>query len=204
MAGRIMHKGVPLIAAVLLAGCVSLPGGGKAPARLVSLTPESEAPAGSIGAGALSDALVVLTPDTDRRLDVRRVPVQVDDATVAYLKGAVWIERPGRQFRQLLAETIRARGNRLVLEGVDRETGGRTVLSGRLLDMGYDSRSQSVIVRYDGMRRDLDGKVDVRRFESIVPGVAPDVKAVAPALNRAANDVARQVSDWLTGTPAGQ
>lgn len=202
MVSYIMRQGAPLIAAVLLAGCVSI-GGGKTPDRLIALTPESTAPAGNIGAGTVAEALVVLTPDTDRRLDVQRVPVQVDDATIAYLKDAIWVERPARQFRRLLAETIRARGNRLVVESSDIETGGRVTLSGRLLEMGYDSPTRSVIVRYDATRRDPDGKLEAQRFEAIMPDVAPDVRAVAPALNQAANDVARQVSDWLVGKPAG-
>jgi cholesterol transport system auxiliary component len=195
-------KGGPLLAAALLAGCVSF-GGGKAPNELITLTPESTAPAGNIGSGSLAEALVVLDPDTDRRLDVQRVPVQMDDATLAYLKDAVWVERPARQFRRLLAETIRARGNRLVLESSDDETGGRITLSGRLLDMGYDSRSGSVVVRFDAVRKQAGGQLEVRRFESVVTGVEPKAPAVAPALNRAANDVARQVSDWVnTVVPA--
>lgn len=200
MIARIMRMGAPLIAAGLLAGCVSF--GGKVPDQLIALTPESTAPAGGIGGGSLADALLVLTPITDRRLDVQRVPVQVDDATIAYLQDAVWVERPARQFRSLLAETIRARGNRLVLESGGDETGGRTAISGRLLDMGYDARDGSVVVRFDAMRRDPSGNFEARRFESVVPGVAPKTAAVAPALNRAANDVARQVSDWIAGAPA--
>jgi cholesterol transport system auxiliary component len=39
--------------------------------------------------------------------------------------------------------------------------------------------------------------VETRRFEAIEPGVAPEAEAVAPALNRAANSVARQVADWV-------
>lgn len=197
---RIIGTGAPLLAAALLAGCVSVgPGGGKAPSQLITLTAESTAPAGNIGSGSLADALVVLDPDTDRRLDVQRVPVQVDDATLAYLQDAFWVERPARQFRRLLAETIRARGNRLVLESSDDETGGRITLSGRLREMGYDSRSSSVVVRFDAVRKHPSGQLEARRFESVVPGVDPKAASVAPALNRAANDVARQVSDWVTG-----
>lgn len=196
---NIIRQGAPLLAAALLAGCVSVGGGGKAPSELITLTAESRAPAGSIGSGSLADALVVLDPDTDRRLDVQRVPVQMDDATIAYLQDAFWVERPARQFRRLLAETIRARGNRLVLESSDDETGGRITLSGRLVDMGYDSPSGSVVVRFDAVRKHPGGQLEARRFESVVPGVEPKAVAVAPALNRAANDVARQVSDWIAG-----
>jgi cholesterol transport system auxiliary component len=195
MVMNIAGRGMALLAVALLASCVSL--GGKAPNQFIALIPENRAPAGNIGSGLLADALVVLDPDTDRRLDVQRVPVQMDDAALAYLQDAVWVERPARQFRRLLAETIRARGNRLVLESSDDETGGRITLSGRLLEMGYDARSSSVVVRFDAVRKHADGQLEVHRFESAVPGVEPRAQAVAPALNRAANDVARQVADWV-------
>lgn len=186
-----------LAALVLLPGCISL--GGKVPAQLLGLTAQSTAPAGTLGVGRIGEALVVLDPETDRRLDVQRVPVQVDDATVAYLKDAVWVERPARLFRRLLAETIRARGQYLVLEDVDKGAGGKIRLAGRLVDMGYDARNRSVVVRYDALREDVDGTFASRRFEAVVPGVSPKAERVAPALNKAANDVAAQVAEWVDG-----
>lgn len=179
----------------LLGGCISL-GGGKAPAELIGLTALTSAPAGALGRGSLTEALVVIDPETDRRLDVNRVPVRVDATTTAYLKDAQWIERPARLFRRLLAETIRARGKLLVLEGSDDTSGARTQLSGRLLDMGYDARTGTVVVRFDALRENADGTIEARRFEAVVPDVAPRSQEVAPALNRAANDVAGQVADW--------
>ncbi|MFA7602882.1 MAG: ABC-type transport auxiliary lipoprotein family protein [Novosphingobium sp.] len=184
-----------LAAVLLLGGCVSL--GGKAPKQLIGLTPEHAAPAGDLGGAALRDALVVVDPETDRRLDVQRVPVQVDGATIAYLKDVSWVERPARLFRRLLAETIRARGKRLVVEGGEVSESGKVTLGGRLLDMGYDARSRSVVVRFDALRSDGAGNVVSRRFEATVEGVAPKADAVAPALNKAANDVAGQVADWM-------
>ncbi len=198
MAGKvtaIVRVGTVLAALAMLPGCVSL--GGKVPAQLIGLTAQSSAAAGALGGGHIEDALVVVDPETDRRLDVQRVPVQVDDTTVAYLKDAVWVEKPARLFRHLLAETIRARGQRLVLESGDIEAGGKLRLLGRLVDMGYDARSQSVVVRYDALRKDADGVVSSRRFEAIVPGVRAKADDVAPALNKAANDVAAQVAEWV-------
>lgn len=184
-----------LAAAALLSGCVSL--GGKTPDQLITLTPEAAAPAGALGGGKLDDAVVVLDPQADRLLDVQRVAVQVDDANVAYLKDAAWVERPARQFRHLLAETIRAAGKRLVLEDSDNQAGGRIRLAGRLVAMGYDARSRSVVVRYDALREDAGGTIASRRFEARVEDVEPKAANVAPALNKAANDVAKQVADWI-------
>jgi cholesterol transport system auxiliary component len=184
-----------VMAPLLLAGCISF--GGKPPKQLIRLTPETTAPAGEMGGASLRNALVVLDPEADRRLDVQRVPVQVDDATVAYLKDATWVERPTRQFRRLLAETIRARGKHLVIEQGDASEDAKSVLSGRLLDMGYDARTRTIVVRFDAMHQDGSANVTSRRFEATVPGVSPKVGSVAPALNKAANEVAAQVADWV-------
>lgn len=186
----------PAALALTLGGCISF-GGGKAPPTLISLTPAHSAAAGATTSGRAEDAIVVLDPETDRRLAVQRIPVQVDAANVAYLKGAQWVERPSRLFRGLLAETIRAKGARLVFEDTDATASGRTRLAGRLLDMGYDGQTRAVIVRYDAIREAPGGAVETKRFESRVEGVSPKAEAIGPALNRAANDVAGQVADWI-------
>lgn len=195
MARRVAASGAVLAALALLAGCVNL--GGKPPKLLLGLTADKTAPAGAMASGKISDALLVLDPQVERKLDVLRVPVQVDATQIAYLQDAAWVERPARQFRHLLAETIRARGQRLVIEANDDTSGTKNVLAGRLIDMGYDARSQSVVVRYDALREDSKGVVTARRFEAIVPGISAEPVAVAAALNRAANDVAAQVADWV-------
>lgn len=183
------------LAVASLTGCVSF--GGDAPSDLIALTPEVRAPAGEIGSGMIGDAIVVLDPDADRRIDVVRVPVLVNDSTVAYLKDAVWVEKPARQFRRLLAETVRARSKRVVVEGSDYEVSGKTTLSGRLAEMGYDARLQAVVVSFDAVVEDEDGSVRSRRFVAEIPGVKAKVRPVAAALNEAANQVAGEVADWL-------
>lgn len=191
------------LASMALAGCISI--GTKPPDQLFHLTANQPAPVGSQVNAPLADAIVVLDPDSDRSLEVERVPVYIDPARVAYLKDALWTERPTNQFRALLAETLRARSGRLVVEGSDYEEGGKTFLGGRLLQMGYDARSHSVIVRFDAIRSPRKGgEIESRRFESRVANVDPKAKAVGPALNQAANDVARQVADWIISTTPAQ
>ena len=193
LAGHLARIGAAS-AALLLAGCISF--GPKVPDQLISLSPDVSAPAGDIGSGKSGSAITVVDPEADRSLDVLRVPVQVTPATVAYLKDASWLEKPARQFRTLLAETIRAKTGALVFEGLNFETGGNRVLAGRLLTMGYDAASGAVVVRYDALLTG-SGPVRAQRFEARVAGVPAEAAAVAPALNRAANDVAAQVADWV-------
>jgi cholesterol transport system auxiliary component len=194
--GSVMRSILSGAAALLLAGCVSL-GGGKGPPTLFTLTSAETAPAGTTATGTPSEALMVMEPETDRRLAVLRVPVQVNDAQVAYLQNAAWVERPSRLFRALLAETLRAKSERLVLEDDQAATTPGLRLSGRLLDMGYDARSMAVVVRYDAIRTGAKGEVTTKRFEAEVSGVAAKPEAVGPALNKAANDVAAQVAVWM-------
>jgi cholesterol transport system auxiliary component len=181
--------------AAALAGCISL--SPEPPEQLITLTPASTASAGTDVAGSATSVLAVVEPEASQRLDVTRVPVQVSDSGVAYLKDAVWVEKPARLFQQLLAETIRARGARLVVGEGGLGYAAATKLSGRLLDMGYDASTGSVVVRYDAVLQMPDGNVRTRRFESRIPGVAADVTAVGPALNQAANQVAAEVAEWV-------
>jgi len=185
---------LPALLALPLAGCLSL--GGKVPEQLLTLTPTRAAPAGASSAGQASTALAVIEPETEQRLNVTRVPVQMDASSVAYLQDAVWVEKPARLFQNLVAETIRAKGSRLVVGEGDFNYGAATKLSGRLLDMGYDVASGSVVVRYDGVMQLPDGRVQTRRFESRVPAAA-EALSVGPALNEAANQVADEVAEWV-------
>lgn len=196
MTARLPYRLAALSLALLLGGCLGL-GGGKAPATLIALTASTAPAAGSGVSGTRSEALIVLEPDVDRKLATLRVPVRVNNAGLAYLADAAWVERPARQFRSLLAETLRASGKRLVLEddGTAGSAGHR--LGGRLFDMGYDAAQQAVIVRFEAIRTTRAGDVETRRFESVIPGVSAKPEAVAAALNRAANAVAADVAAWV-------
>jgi len=179
-----------------LAGCISL-GGGKAPPTLFTLSPDAAPAAGQTVSGSAETALVVLDPETDRALGVQRVAVTMDSSNVAYLKNAMWAERPARLFRHLLAETLRAKGTRLVFEDSEATAAGRTRLAGRLLACGYDAPTRAVIVRYDAVREEPGGTITTRRFEASEPVSKAEAKIVGPALNRAANTVAGEVADWV-------
>ncbi|ABC62355.1 ABC-type transport auxiliary lipoprotein family protein [Erythrobacter litoralis] len=186
-----------LAAALSLAGCLSF--GSEPPESLLTLTPERTASAGQPTQGTGQTALTVVEPTAPQRLSVNRVPVQVDDANVAYLKDAMWVEKPTRLFRRLLSETIRASGNRVVIDGFDPTIATGDQLRGSLVDFGYDARTSSVIVTFDAVREGSGDVITTQRFTSVVPGVAAEAGPVGDALNEAANDVAQQVADWVGG-----
>ncbi|HEY6870633.1 MAG TPA: ABC-type transport auxiliary lipoprotein family protein [Novosphingobium sp.] len=183
--------------AFALSGCISL-GKGKLPDTLFAFTAERSAAAGTTVSASADSALVVFDPDVDRTLAVQRVAVTVDESHVAYLRNALWVERPAHLFGALLTETLRAKGTRLVLAGDERGSAvGHSRLTGHLQAMGYDAPSHAVVVRYDAVHSETGGAVTMRRFESRVPVRKDDAATIGPALNRAANAVAGQVADWL-------
>lgn len=184
-----------LAPALLLGGCVSF--GAEPPASLLTLTPATTAPAGTGASSAAGTSIVLGDFEAPAALDVTRVPVQASDTEIAYLKDAIWVEKPARLFRRLVAETIRTRSNRMVIEGDDPGALADTRLTGTLRQFGYDARTSSVVVVFDAVRPGAGNAVTTRRFEAVVPGVLPEVTSVGPALNQAANDVAGQVADWV-------
>lgn len=188
-----MTRFAPALLLLALSGCISF--GGKPPKVLLNLTPAHTAPAGPLAGGRDSAAIAVLEPSAELRLAVTRVPVQVSDSSVAYLKGATWVERPTHLIQHLIAETLRAKGGRPVVEGDPGVVGER--LSGRLIDLGYDARTGSAVVRIDVTRQKGAGSLETRRFEQVVPGVPAEASAVGAALNQAANAVAGEVADWV-------
>lgn len=179
----------------VLSGCISL--GSEPPEQLLTLTPSAIIPAGAAAEGEVAAALAVQVPNVTQRLNVTRVPVITSDSSLAYLEEAVWVEKPAQLFRNVLAETIRAKGNRLVVGAGELEYVARTQLAGQLVDMGYDATTGSVVVRYDAVLRGDDGTVRTRRFEETISGVLPEAVPVGAALNEAANTVADQVAEWV-------
>lgn len=190
----------PILAAPLLlalTGCISL--GGPPPESLLTLSPTARAPAGEGAAGASRPVIAVLAIDTPAKLDVLRVPVAVSDTELAYLQEAFWVEKPARLFRRLVGETIRARGNAMVIDGDDSSTLATVTVRGTLIDMGYEAAGSAAVVRFDAVRLDGEGTVTTRRFEARETGVPAEARAVGEALNRAANTVAGEVADWVAG-----
>jgi cholesterol transport system auxiliary component len=184
-----------LSASLLLAGCISF--GAKPPESLLSLTPVTSVAPGTAINGDVAQAIAVEVPNAPAKIDVTRVPVQIDDTQVAYVKDAVWVDKPARLFRRLLGETIRAKSGRLVIDNDDAALTPKVQLRGTLVDFGYDARTSSAVVTFDAVR-DVNGtQVMTRRFSATVPGVTAEAAPVGAALNQAANEVAAQVADWV-------
>ena len=184
-----------LALALSLSGCIKF--GAEPPPSLLTLTARTAVPAGASASASRETALSIFEPGVPQEINVTRVPVRVDDTTIAYLKDAVWVEKPSRLFQRILMETVSAQTGRLVVAGEDPAITADARLRGTLAKFGYDAASASVVVQYDAVRDNKGGTVETRRFESVVAGVPAEAGAVGDALNRAANDVAGEVAEWI-------
>ena len=183
------------LALVAIAGCVSF--GGKVPESLLTLTPDAMAPAGSGARGNAKTAIAISEFEAPAKLDVTRVPVQVTDSEIAYVEDAVWNEKPARLLSRLIAETIRSKSDRLVIDGDDPGALAEQRVSGTLREFGYDARTSEIVLVLDAAKAGAGSSVVTKRFEARVPGVEAKAGPVGAALNQAANQVAGEVAAWV-------
>lgn len=197
----LLRAAAPLALALALAGCSisSLLGGGKTPPSLLTLTPEAPSPASMNRAANAGEAVTINVPVIAKELRTTRVPVQITPTDVQYIENAAWVDTPDRLFKDLLAETIRRRTGRVVLDSRQSALDPGLVVTGQLHRFGFDQAAQAVIVRFDGALSTQGGtRVETRRFEASVPSNG-DAASIGPALNRAANQVALEAASWIGG-----
>lgn len=178
-----------------LAACVSF--GAKAPPSLLVLTAANAVQGGAVQTGATSDALIILQPEVAQKINTNRVPVQIDDSSVAYLKDAVWADKPARMMQLLLMETVSARTGRLVLNEVDAGGKAQQFLTGSLIEFGIDAQTMQAVVVYDAVKVVRGQVVEKRRFEARETVATVEAAPAGAALNKAANDVAVQIAAWV-------
>jgi cholesterol transport system auxiliary component len=165
---------------------------------LLTLTPDArpEANAGILVQG--DDRLTITTPLVPQSIATTRLPVAQGQTALAFVKNAVWVEPPARLFQRLLAETVRQRTGRIVLDPRQFSMEPGATLSGQLLRFDIDERGAEAVVIYDAtISGERDRPVRTRRFEVRVPAGSIDAKSAGRALNKAANQIAIDVADWL-------
>lgn len=187
---------IATIAALLSTGCVRL--GSKPPSTLLTITSQAVAPAGETLSAASQQALFVDLPVVPRAIATLRVAVRDSANSFAYVKDALWVDAPARQFQGVLAETVRVRTGRLVLDPGQFLARRGQMLEGNLLEFGVDATTMRAVVTYDATLMTPDGQqVTRQRFSAAVPVNRVDAASVAPAISQAANEVATAVADWI-------
>ena len=219
---RIHPRSLALVLALPLAGCISF--GAKPPPSLLTLTPTAEVPVGQPQTAAITApgsavavstgdrtttiaaaipattaaSITIQTPTVPEEIATTRVPVQATVDTVAYVKGAQWVEPPARLFARLLGDTVTSRTGRVVLSTAQSFATGSAQLTGELRRFGIDAASQSAVVTFDATLVRGEGlSVAKQRFEARVPVATIDATGAGTGLNAAANQVAGQVADWV-------
>jgi cholesterol transport system auxiliary component len=182
---------IALGAALSLSGCF---GGAKPPPTLMTLNPAQSRPVATTKTAAEGQAITVAVPVVPRELQTLRVPVHQTEIAVAYLKNAQW---PANLFGRLVSETIAATTGRVVLDPAQFTFDPGTRLTGTLQRFGLDATRMEVVAVYDAALARREGGVTTRRFEARVPVAAADAASVSPALNQAANQLAREIAGWI-------
>lgn len=192
----VIQKLSALALAVSLTACVSF-GAADPPPFLLSLTPDTKIASGAVTSGPKSGALVIEMPDSPKKINVLRVPVQTEGTGIAYLQDAYWVDKPARLFYNLLSETIAAKNNRLVLTASQASGNAEIYLAGELVNFDLDGPSQNVTVTYDAVKLKDGAVVEKKRFEATEYAGSVEPGMVGQAMNRAANKVAADVAEWI-------
>jgi cholesterol transport system auxiliary component len=195
----------PVALAAAVGGCSLgglLGGGAKAPPTLLTLTPEAADPGQIARTAGAGQAVTIGVPLVSKQLRTTRVAVQVSPTDVQYVTNLQMVDTPDRLFADLLAETVRRTTNRVVLDPNLSSLDPGLLVSGELQKFGYDAATGQVVVQYDGAFSAAGGnRVETRRFTATAPADGT-AGSVGPALNRAANQVATEVAQWI-GNSAG-
>ncbi len=192
---KIIPATAALIGAALLTACVSF--GEDPPPFMLTLTADDPVSSGQARSADAATALVIEDVVAPQKLSTLRVPVSRGGNTIAYLKDAYWVERPNRLFRDLIAEKVGGRTDRLVMSPGQASADADTRLEGQLIDFGLDGPALQVVVTFDAIARDGTGRVRQRRFDAREPVGEAEPQEVGEALNIAANRVAGEVADWF-------
>ena len=161
---RTLSRLVPTLSLLPLAACISF--GADPPDTLLTLDATTQPQAGQAQSSRAARAIVVEVPSTPAAIANNRVPVRATDTSIAYVKDAQWTEPPARLFARLLADTLTARANMVVLTPAQSFDQPSAKLEGELRYFGLDASGRQAIVTYDAsLIKEGQTAVEKRRFK---------------------------------------
>ena len=187
-------------AALVLAGCAALPGGGPAPLDTYDLT--ASAPPAS-GARRGRTQVLVAEPSALKVLDGENIVIRPRAGSVEFLGGAQWADRLPRIVQSRLVEALQSTGR---LGGVGKPGEGlaidyQIVTEIRAFEIRVDGRSRAEVRLYVKLLNDRNGVVRASRdFEATSPvasGSGND--AYVAALDRAFAQASNELVAWALG-----
>lgn len=183
-------------AALLLAGCAALPGGGPAPLDTFELSAPAIAAAGPQRSRV---QLLVAEPTALKALDGENVVVKTSPTAIEFLGGAQWADRLPRVVQARLAQALQATGR---LGGVGRPGEGlaidyQLVTEIRSFEVRVDGPARAEVVLFMRLLNDRNGVVRASRsFSSTVPTGGSGSEAFVRALDRAFGQVVEEAVAW--------
>lgn len=187
-------------AALVLAGCAALPGGGPAPLDTYDLT-ASAPPAAGARRGRTQ--VLVAEPSALKVLDGENIVIRPSAGSVEFLGGAQWADRLPRIVQSRLVEALQSTGR---LGGVGKPGEGlaidyQIVTEIRAFEIRVDDRSRAEVRLYVKLLNDRNGVVRASRdFEATSPvasGSGND--AYVAALDRAFAQASNELVAWALG-----
>lgn len=189
-----------MLLALPLSACISF--GAKPPPSLMTITSTAVSAAGPARNVNADDVIAIAVPAAPQAIATTRIPVSVGATAIAYVEKAAWVETPARLFQRVLSETVGARTGKIVLDPKQSALAPARQLSGQLLRFGIDEPTSEAVVVYDAVLSRNAGKTVVtRRFEARSKADSITAGPVGVALNKAANQVAGDVADWIRDAP---
>lgn len=187
---------IVLISALSLTACISLRG--KAPPSLLTITPANSIAPAQTRIARAGETIVIAVPTVPQAIATTRVAVNSGATAIAYIKNAIWVEAPARLFQRVLSETIAVKNGKMVLDARQSLSNPGMQLGGTLMRFGVDSETKEAVVMFDAiLSPGKDMPLQSRRFETRVPVSAIEPAPAGKALNKAANQIAVDVANWV-------
>lgn len=189
-----------LSAALALAGCAALPGGGPSPLDTFDLT----APTPQVSAARTSRRQILIAePSALKVHDGENIVIRTSAASVEYLGGSQWADRLPRIVQSRLVEAFQSTGR---LGGVGKPGEGlaidyQVVTEIRAFEIRVDGQPRAQVRLFVKLLNDRNGVVHAaREFESTVSlGAATGNSAYVAALDRAFSNATNELVNWGLG-----
>jgi ABC-type uncharacterized transport system auxiliary subunit len=189
------------LAAVLLAGCVSIDIGGEPAAHVYLSLHDAASAAPTRRAEPLVAALLIQALPADAFADMLAIAYSRRDGEFGWYQFASWTERPRRQVARLLQQRLQARGVAGAVGLLGDPLRADWLLAIGIDTLHHDLRSPPgtarLAVTADLVDRGTRVRVAQRHFEASVPTAQADSAAAAQALSLALGQVFDELVPWL-------
>jgi cholesterol transport system auxiliary component len=189
-----VFRSVLAAAALSLAGCAALPGGGPAPLDTFDLS------AASVDARAHSRRQILIAqPAALKALDSQNIVIKTGSRSIEYLKGAQWADRLPLIVQARLAETFQRSGS---FAGVGKPGEGlaidyQIITEIRAFGVRADGGGVAEVDLFVRLLNDRNGEIRAaKEFSATAHVSGSGNKAYVDALNRAFGQAASDIVRW--------